>query len=143
MEGDTAAWLAEANKLFKMCEGNAANSGAILWDNYEAYALMGWCKHAFVLSFFFLELATLVSDDEMQNFFFKAVRETIRLGGDTDTNGAIVGGLIGALVGVKAIPTDMLQKVLSFDCSYPVAGIGRDGILSAKWHAINNIESLM
>ena len=30
------------------------------------------------------------------------------LGGDTDTNGAIVGGLIGALVGAHQIPEKML-----------------------------------
>lgn len=29
----------------------------------------------------------------------KAIQETIRLGGDTDTNAAIVGGMIGALKG--------------------------------------------
>ena len=32
-----------------------------------------------------------------------AIRETIALGGDTDTNAAIVGGMIGALVGKQGI----------------------------------------
>jgi ADP-ribosylglycohydrolase len=37
------------------------------------------------------------------------------LGGDTDTNGAIVGGLIGALVGIHRIPENMIDKIFSFD----------------------------
>lgn len=37
------------------------------------------------------------------------------LGGDTDTNGAIVGGLIGALVGIHNIPEHMIDKILNFD----------------------------
>jgi ADP-ribosylglycohydrolase len=37
------------------------------------------------------------------------------LGGDSDTNAAIVGGLIGALVGVHRIPQLMLDKIMTFD----------------------------
>ena len=43
------------------------------------------------------------------------IKETIQQGGDTDTNAAIVGGMIGALVGYDKIPEDMKNKVLSFD----------------------------
>jgi len=38
------------------------------------------------------------------------------LGGDTDTNCAIVGGLIGCAVGLHDIPSEMWQKVLN--CPY-------------------------
>ena len=38
------------------------------------------------------------------------------LAGDADTNGAIVGGLIGAFVGVSNIPQAKLQKVL--ECNH-------------------------
>tara|TARA_B110000285_G_C14597016_1_gene368938 strand:- start:98 stop:205 length:108 start_codon:yes stop_codon:yes gene_type:complete len=34
----------------------------------------------------------------------ESIEQTIREGGDTDTNAAIVGGMIGALVGLKKIP---------------------------------------
>ncbi len=37
-------------------------------------------------------------------------------GGDTDTNAAIVGGMIGALVGFKDIPKDMKDTMIQFDC---------------------------
>ena len=36
-------------------------------------------------------------------------------GGDTDTNAAIVGGLLGAAQGMKAIPEDMVNKVLQYN----------------------------
>ena len=49
--------------------------------------------------------------------FATAIKESIRQGGDTDTNACIVGGVIGAAVGNAGIPEDMAQKVLGFDCS--------------------------
>jgi ADP-ribosylglycohydrolase len=61
---------------------------------------MGFHGHAFILSFYYLLRydKKKVSDED---FYFNAVRETIRFGGDTDTNACIVGGMIGALVGFK------------------------------------------
>lgn len=47
----------------------------------------------------------------------QAIKESIRPGGDTDTNACIVGGLIGAAVGCDGIPSDMRDKVLKFDCT--------------------------
>jgi ADP-ribosylglycohydrolase len=37
----------------------------------------------------------------LDKFFERCLYETNMLGGDTDTNGAIVGGLIGAANGIK------------------------------------------
>ena len=45
------------------------------------------------------------------------MRETIRLGGDTDTNGCIVGGMVGALVGIHNIPDHMINNLLKYDCA--------------------------
>lgn len=45
------------------------------------------------------------------------MRSTIQEGGDTDTNAAIVGGMIGALVGLQNIPSNMIAKVMKFDCT--------------------------
>ena len=39
------------------------------------------------------------------------MREVISLGGDTDTNACIVGGLLGAIVGESNIPEEMKKKV--------------------------------
>jgi ADP-ribosylglycohydrolase len=38
-------------------------------------------------------------------------------GGDTDTNGAIVGGLIGAAVGYNKLPSKFKDKVMSWEPS--------------------------
>ena len=56
---------------------------------------IGWVRHAFVLSYYWL----LVLDEVDPDCYYKALRTTIQCGGDTDTNAAIVGGMIGALVG--------------------------------------------
>jgi ADP-ribosylglycohydrolase len=45
--------------------------------------------------------------------FNHAIRETIARAGDTDTNAAIVGGMIGALLGKKGIQNDYIDKVLT------------------------------
>ena len=41
------------------------------------------------------------------------IRKVIQKGGDTDTNAAIVGGMIGAVIGFKALPQDYLQKMIA------------------------------
>lgn len=46
----------------------------------------------------------------------KCMREVLILGGDTDTNAAIVGGMVGALCGVGSIDRKMVEKLLAFRC---------------------------
>jgi ADP-ribosyl-[dinitrogen reductase] hydrolase len=46
--------------------------------------------------------------------FRRAVEEIIRLGGDTDSTGAIVGALVGATAGVKSIPPEWLAGVVEW-----------------------------
>lgn len=64
----------------------------------------GWVKFGFTHAFRFLRLGTSFED---------AMRLTLAGGGDTDTNAAIVGGLIGAAVGMQGIPEHCLRSVLS------------------------------
>jgi ADP-ribosylglycohydrolase len=47
--------------------------------------------------------------------YVAALTETLAGGGDTDTNGCIVGGLIGAAVGAEAIPPALRNAVLTCD----------------------------
>jgi len=73
---------------------------------------------------------------------------TIQEGGDTDTNAAIVGGMLGALVGIKELPLDMVMKVLDFDCTLVDEleddfGITRPDFLNTKKHLMRNIELLI
>lgn len=64
----------------------------------------GWVKIAFSLSVFHLVNTTSFED---------AVVRTIMRGGDTDTNGAIVGALMGSLLGAENIPLQWRGTVLS------------------------------
>ena len=47
------------------------------------------------------------------NSFEEALVDTVHRGGDTDTNGAICGALLGALYGIDAIPKRWVDTVLS------------------------------
>ncbi len=92
-------------KVVQWFEASAARP----WD--DAHRLgphTGHVKHAFTLAFHFLREATPFED---------AIRETLRCGGDTDTNAAIVGGMLGALHGAAGIPSYMKDPVLAFDCT--------------------------
>jgi hypothetical protein len=46
--------------------------------------------------------------------FRSAVEEVIALGGDTDTTGAIVGGIAGATLGAQAIPSEWLDGLIEW-----------------------------
>lgn len=76
-------------------------------DNIEAKINIGHVRHAFILAFHFLR--NNVGYEE-------AIFETLKKGGDTDTNACIVGALIGALHGYDSIPQYMTKNILSFDC---------------------------
>ncbi|MEL6928335.1 MAG: ADP-ribosylglycohydrolase family protein, partial [Cyanobacteria bacterium J06600_6] len=79
-------------------------------DNIDVayFPQAGFVKIAFTHAFRHLILG---SDYE------SAIAETLRGGGDTDTNACIVGGLIGAAVGEKKIPEAMKNAVLNCDTS--------------------------
>ena len=47
--------------------------------------------------------------------YIDSLKYVLSYGGDTDTNAAIVCGLIGAADGFDKIPTDMKNICLSFD----------------------------
>jgi ADP-ribosylglycohydrolase len=65
---------------------------------------IGWVKWGVLLAFHHLKHETS---------YEVAIRETCRLGGDTDTNACIVGGLVGAACNVEDIPSWWLTKVLT------------------------------
>ena len=66
---------------------------------------MGFVKHAFVLTMYSLMRCTEKPINEVYNW---AMMQTTLLAGDSDTNAAIVGGVIGAYVGVDNI--DMIKR---------------------------------
>ena len=58
---------------------------------------------------------------QLQSSFTDAISSVLLMGGDTDTNAAIVGGMIGALQGASSIPDSMKMPVLA-------RGIDAEGI---------------
>ncbi|KAF2679500.1 ADP-ribosylglycohydrolase [Lentithecium fluviatile CBS 122367] len=63
----------------------------------------------YVLQSFSIAIAALLDNRSFEDVLV----DVIRLGGDTDTNGAIAGGLLGARDGIEAIPERWL-RVLQF-----------------------------
>mmetsp|Transcript_13041 Transcript_13041/g.20240 ORF Transcript_13041/g.20240 Transcript_13041/m.20240 type:complete len:110 (+) Transcript_13041:760-1089(+) len=78
---------------------------------------MGWLKWGFLLAFYFLRRYS-TSGMPPQKFFAHSLRLTIQQGGDTDTNACIVGGLMGALVGLNNIPKEWTKKVYECDTGH-------------------------
>lgn len=71
-------------------------------DNYELNC--GWVKIAFQNAFYHLFRC---------NDIKTAISETIRMGGDTDTNAAIVGAMIGAVEGESSFPSKWKKIIKS------------------------------
>ena len=84
----------------------AAAAGGAPLEECESDA--GYVKHAFTRAVYHLRKGTSYEE---------AMRQTLQGGGDTDTNGAIVGGLIGAAVGAGGIPERMKRPVLACEPS--------------------------
>ena len=72
----------------------------------DATKQIGHVRWGFVLAMYFLRNPAVSYED--------AIKITLMKGGDTDTNAAIVGGLVGAY---QSIPEYMLKPVLEFDCT--------------------------
>jgi len=77
-------------------------------EPYNMRDLSGHIRWAFILAFYFLRHPEITYEE--------AIQKTIMKGGDTDTNAAIVGGLVACY---HTIPEYMLQPVLQFDCTIP------------------------
>lgn len=69
--------------------------------------LIGWDAHAFSLTLYCL----------MNNLNFEdGIKYTLSKGGDTDTNAAIVGGILGARYGINSVP--LVDKIVKCKPNY-------------------------
>ena len=50
-----------------------------------------------------------------RGIFDIAMYQTLKLGGNADSNCAAVGGIIGAMIGLRNLPRDKLRKIISCD----------------------------
>ena len=89
---------------------------------YQCTRQIGYVKWGLTLAFYHLKRKTSYTD---------AITEVLLQGGDTDTNAAICGGLIGALHGASSIPDYMKNPVENY--TYEIhGGHKRPKILSAS-----------
>ena len=102
----------------------------------------GYVEHAFILALYYLLVAGSMKDVPA-DFYFNSVRETISLGGDTDTNACIVGGLIGALVGIHKVNRPMLYTLLSFNAEEDLVKYDRPQQFNVGKMAVPNIVKLI
>jgi ADP-ribosyl-[dinitrogen reductase] hydrolase len=74
--------------------------------NIDTTYQIGHVRWAFILAIYFLRNPNIT--------FEEAIKITLMKGGDTDTNAAIVGGLVATY---HTIPEYMLKPVVEFDCT--------------------------
>lgn len=109
---DVKDWFINQRHLYK-------NKGCTL-----AKANIGHVKHAFCM-------AMNILDDPID--FETGIRRVLEMGGDTDTNAAICGGMLGAIHGLPGIPKTMRDPVLHFYYDREsLMGYDRPAIYSAK-----------
>lgn len=78
-------------------------------QTYNAVQNEGHVKHAFIFIVYFLK--------NIDNYSYEtALQDVFKCGGDTDTNGKIVGNLFGAYCD-NCVPEYMKQVVLNYDCT--------------------------
>jgi ADP-ribosyl-[dinitrogen reductase] hydrolase len=93
----------------------------------DATRQIGHVRWGFVMAIYFLRNPNISFED--------AIKITLLKGGDTDTNAAIVGGLVGAY---QEIPEYMKRPVLEFDCTTWGKHRNRPGKYSVK-RVIDNL----
>ena len=129
-----------ANSIATEEEANQDQEAKRIDELVKCREKCGWIQRAFVLAFYFLLKHSLVPPSDA--FYQDSIKLTIKQGGDTDTNACIVGGMVGALVGIKSLPQDMLGKLLAYDCTSG-QGVQRPEFLSVKTQALPNIAKLL
>lgn len=91
----------------------------------------GYIKHSFILAFSLLVNKIPYKD---------AICSTIMLGGDTDTNSSIVGGLLGAYWGYDELPKEMIKKMLEYIFVENEDQLGSE---RPEWLHITNIYNII
>jgi hypothetical protein len=73
---------------------------------------IGWAKIAWTYGIHELHKLAGKTHQLDTNYFKTVMKKIIGQGGDTDTNAAIVGGLLGSLVGFTSLPPEYIAKMM-------------------------------
>lgn len=88
------------------CLSNASHEYLPMYPNQ-----IGWVKRALQGAFYILLHSTSLAE---------GIQRIVEMGGDTDTNAAIAGSLLGSVYGVEGIPQDWMRMILS---NRPIKGL--------------------
>jgi ADP-ribosyl-[dinitrogen reductase] hydrolase len=77
---------------------------------------IGWVLRAFQGAFYMLLHSSSLAD---------GIQSIVEMGGDTDTNAAITGALLGCIYGINGIPQDWMRMVCSNRPMFHLAGVYR------------------
>ncbi|MDO9250812.1 MAG: ADP-ribosylglycohydrolase family protein [Hydrogenophaga sp.] len=111
--GDSVGAFAQAREVLVSGQAGVGFDEAVSWlDDAQGgalptgYPMAGFVRIAFTHAFHHLLQETS---------FAEALPQVLACGGDTDTNACIVGGLVGARVGIQGIPEPMTRAVVECD----------------------------
>ena len=79
--------------------------------NKNVYSHMGFYFHAFRLTLYYLFFFDEITEDKSTTKFRTIMNQICNFGGDTDTNAAIVGTVIGPIIGYKNFGKDDFHKM--------------------------------
>ena len=75
---------------------------------------MGYYIHGFRLSVFFIHKYPDMAENKDKDLYYKIMCDVCDYGGDTDTNCAIVGAMIGPLIGYKNFKSELFERFIRF-----------------------------
>ena len=80
-------------------------------------------------------------EEELSSTLFKkTIRQMIQLGGDTDTNACILGGLLGSIVGFSELPKEYVQKMMKISMKKQESKTKRPAYFEPKMGFVNLIK---
>jgi ADP-ribosyl-[dinitrogen reductase] hydrolase len=106
--------LATYKKIKKFVELKASETLKDWWNSVENEQFVdtksiGWLKIAWVGGF--------ILTKQQRTDYKEVMKLILEWGGDTDTNACIIGGIIGAAIGIDKLPGDFVSKLIYSDPS--------------------------
>ena len=80
----------------------------------QVFNLMGYYLHGFKLSIYFVKQLSEMGNEIGDNVYYDIMCKVCNYGGDTDTNCAIVGAMIGPLIGYKKFGSEYFDIFINF-----------------------------
>ena len=106
---DIITYAAKTQEKYKQITSEVESNKPIL-----VYSHMGYYLHAFKLSISYIFKYPDMAANKEKDLYYKIMCDICNKGGDTDTNCAIVGTLIGPLIGYKNFNGDLFKIFIKY-----------------------------